>query len=490
MADGRRQNGRRAAHRGAWIAVLLLGAAASLCLAGGFSGIWQHLTAQSPRPYRLSAAVVLLGTAIVQARMACDAWRRAARGLHNRIVACQLSRADVALAAAAGCVVAYAVSLCLGPDPCVRYLFRALLAMHVTLCGWLVLGGRLPSQPSAALQRWFKVVFRTAAIGLIGVAIAEGSLRAMTRVTTPGAPPAWCAHQQARAMRCQTRDRRQGGPLLQQNIALPISGDRRQLTVLAGEIGLVESGGGNWLEWLARQAPKWEICNYSWPGCHEVQQAALLEYELASVAPEVVLVVVDVASLGKAGLEAPGAFDYRSLRLYQCLAPKPSLKASRRQLVPAAHENDWCEALAACVAPIPPRVQCRYGDALRALTRMSESCRAGGIELRLVIVPAAYQVDAGLCRRLCQRHGLEVGDLDVELPQRRVSAIAAQCGVPALDLLPILRTAAGPLYERESNAWNRAGHEFVGLAVAQWLDPASGPRIAQGQARSEAHVQR
>lgn len=482
MADGRRQLGRRAAHYSAWAAVLILAAIAAVCLAGGLGGVWQHLHAELPRPYRLSSAIVLLLAAGAQARLAYDVWRRSRHSQVDKNVLAvdkHTRLRDVALWAMAGAVGAFLLAPWLGPDPNVRYLFRALLAIDMTAAAWVALSPGCIFAHWLPRQGWPRGMLNAMATLLLVIAAAEGLLRAYTAAIDPDAPLAWYARGTA-----MTSRPRQSGPQANGNgysevkFAAP-QHNKSRVAVLAGDAGLFGGTRQGWLELVERRATSLDVCNCSRPGCCELHHAALLAKDVAPLQPRTVVLVIETASLGLTGPRTPGRFDWQSLQLYQRLT-----RAAPQRPVPSCSTvMDWPLMLLACQSPIPPQVQDRYDEIETALARLSETCHRQQIEFKLVLAPTAYQVDTALCRRLCQRHGVDLATMDLELPQRRLAELAAQVGAPTLDLLPTLRAATGPVYERESNQWNAKGHELAGHVVADWLDAPTDGQLARRAAR-------
>lgn len=481
MADGRRQLGRRAAHYSAWAAVLILAAIAAVCLIGGVGGVLEHLRAESPRPYRLSSALVLLFAVAAQGWLAFTVWRpsRYSRADKKVLTVGKNTRyRDVALWAVAGAVGAFLLALWLGPDPNVRYLFRALLAIDVTVAAWCALSPDCIFARRLPYHGWQRGILNAVAAMLLVIAAAEGLLRAYTVAIDPDAPLAWYARGTAMSPRQeQLRPRTNGSGYAEVKFAAPQHKSR--VAVLAGDVGLVGGTGQGWLNLVERRAATWDVCNCSRPGCCELHHAALLAQDVTPLQPRTVVLVIETGSLGLTGLRTPGTFDWQSLQLYQRLTSA----APRRPSPSPSVATDWPLLLLACQTPIPQQVQDRYGEIETALARLSEVCRRQQIDFKLVLAPTAYQVDTALCRRLCQRHGVDLAAVDLELPQRRLTALAAQVGALTLDLLPTLRAATGPVYERESNQWNAAGHELAGRVVADWLDAPTGGQLARRAAR-------
>jgi hypothetical protein len=115
---------------------------------------------------------------------------------------------------------------------------------------------------------------------------------------------------------------------------------------------------------------------------------------------------------------------------------------------------------------------------LSYLEEAAASCRRGGIELVVVLVPAACQVSPALCQTVARRAGLTAADLDLELPQRRLALESAQQGAAVIDLLPALRASAVSPYARNESTWNDHGQRIAADAVGEWLERRFGQLVA------------
>lgn len=111
------------------------------------------------------------------------------------------------------------------------------------------------------------------------------------------------------------------------------------------------------------------------------------------------------------------------------------------------------------------------------LLRARDLCAAAGVELRVVVLPSEVQVCARALRELLQVTGLRAEDLELEAPQRRVLAICQQLGVPALDVLSLLREtdARERVFYMANTHMNEVGNRVVAERVAEWLAPALRP---------------
>jgi hypothetical protein len=97
-------------------------------------------------------------------------------------------------------------------------------------------------------------------------------------------------------------------------------------------------------------------------------------------------------------------------------------------------------------------------------------CDAHGARVLVVAIPAEQQVSDVARQRWLERFGLDAGELDFTLPNRRLAALAAEAGLPLFDLTPgfAARVAAGAeLHLHSDNHWNIAGHAVAASLLAE-----------------------
>lgn len=113
------------------------------------------------------------------------------------------------------------------------------------------------------------------------------------------------------------------------------------------------------------------------------------------------------------------------------------------------------------------RVAKRYRNFFRELERFH-----GRLKSRLVvlILPSHSQVEEPAYKRAMALKA-RPKDYRRELPQERIGAWCRERGVPCLDLLPVLRTAAktARVYHRRDSHWNSAGNRVAGAALADFI---------------------
>lgn len=103
--------------------------------------------------------------------------------------------------------------------------------------------------------------------------------------------------------------------------------------------------------------------------------------------------------------------------------------------------------------------------------------RARGIAYVPFLIPTSVEVGGAGWQHVGWFGDAPPAGVEPGLPTRRLQAMFAARGVPAVDLSPILRRAGGDrLYFAQDGHWNRAGHAAVGEALA--------PALAEALART------
>lgn len=147
--------------------------------------------------------------------------------------------------------------------------------------------------------------------------------------------------------------------------------------------------------------------------------------------------------------------------------------------------DDWDAYVAACGPqlivcrkPINVAMQRCWKTTMKYLDDLTEGCRRANIPLALVIVPSPLQTNRPLLDAVCRREGCSLTDVDMELPQRRLAAYAADRKVPLFDLLPALRLCPVQPYVHQGWHWNEAGNEVAAQALTGWLQSTFATTLA------------
>jgi lysophospholipase L1-like esterase len=86
-------------------------------------------------------------------------------------------------------------------------------------------------------------------------------------------------------------------------------------------------------------------------------------------------------------------------------------------------------------------------------------------------IPEMAQFDDQMQARVMADYRFSEAEIDWDQPQRLLSAVADQTGIPELDLLPVFRARAdrADLYLRLDTHFTALGHAVTAEALAQFL---------------------
>jgi hypothetical protein len=259
-----------------------------------------------------------------------------------------------------------------------------------------------------------------------------------------------------------------------------------RIAALGDAMVLCGAAGTNYLDQVERRVPNVEIYNFGIPQVGPREYAAQLAHEVLAYQPDMVLTFISIGDDIAQPTPAPGPFDWRGLGIYQLgictLRPSGELAAP---LLDARFVNDregFLHAAAArltvCRTPIDGAMRDRWQETLFHLDQIVRICRDQEIATALVLVPGEFQVCSPLCESLRRNAGYDSNQLDLELPQRRLTEFADQRQIPVLDLLPHLRASTAHPYERNDYRWNDSGNAIAADVVGGWLQRRYGAQLA------------
>lgn len=260
-----------------------------------------------------------------------------------------------------------------------------------------------------------------------------------------------------------------------------------RLAVLGDDAVLSGNMRTNCVELLEQELPGTELYNFSLCGAGTGEYAAVFEQDASAYQPDMVLLFLSVGDdLNPEGHSA-GWLHWSSLRIVQWAQSAldyPGQESTGTITVSQANAYEDClQALATrlsvCRLPVTHDMESAWQHALRDLERLSRRCESREIPLAIVVVPSAYQVDDRLRRDLCLRQGLTKENLDLELPQRRLSVFAAAHRVGLVDLLPYLQRSKAPVFDAQKDRLNERGHRLACDAVSKWLHARLATKVAK-----------
>lgn len=464
--------GARARRPYAWRNLVPLASLSIVTLAAGLLFLAGHLRDPQPQPYRAAAGVTLLLVALCQTRLLHVGW------LKGTLALLRLDRRPLFWRwLAVGPVVCYLLAMLLGPDPAVVHVFVAALSVWATLAFVPVvlspavrkrLGAILARRPARRLG-WGAFLLCSAPL------ISEATVRLYAFAAGESLPATYVA----RGRKLPPGEWRHGRAVNSQGYW----DDEFQPATRPGVFRIAALGDGallsgtaetNYLAELERRVPGIEIYNFGLPDAGPREYAAQLGHEVAAYRPDLVLTFLSVGDDVTRQLPTPGAFDWRGLGLVQLAARLASAPGAATGEAPTGlSREEYLRAAAGqldiCRSPLDAAMLARWEESLAWLDRIARYCERHEIPHALVLLPGEFQVCPTLCEGLCRNAGCERGEIDLELPQRRLKSFADERELPVVDLLPQLRAAAEYPFERNAAALNDGGQRVVADALGGWL---------------------
>jgi hypothetical protein len=274
-----------------------------------------------------------------------------------------------------------------------------------------------------------------------------------------------------------------------------------RIAVVGDEIALGAAGPNGAFPILESALPVIKIFNFSAPKAGPPDYACQGVRNACRWQADVILTFVSVADDIVNEPQRESLFDWRSLCVPQMVlryagqgagdanasppsAPASALATSRPKVRDSA--DDWDAYVAACGpqltvcrTPISATVQSRWKTTLRHLDDLMNNCRRTNTPFALVIVPSPLQTNRPLLDAVCRREGCGPAEVDVELPQRRLAAYAADRNIPLFDLLPALKLSPEQPYVHQGWHWTAAGNAAAAQALTGWLQSTFGPTLAK-----------
>ena len=119
------------------------------------------------------------------------------------------------------------------------------------------------------------------------------------------------------------------------------------------------------------------------------------------------------------------------------------------------------------------------------VTALANQCREKRVAMALVVLPAKFQLNRPAREALLHQAGYGIDSLDLDLPQRRLAALAHQEELPILDLMPELRLSNRSLYMRGAETLNAEGRTVAQHAMCDWIERSvSSQRLLLADLRS------
>jgi lysophospholipase L1-like esterase len=230
------------------------------------------------------------------------------------------------------------------------------------------------------------------------------------------------------------------------------------------------------------------VYNFGVPGAGPRDYLAVIRQDVWRFAPDLVLVSFLTSDDATEHLPRPRYLDPRQHALYRLARgwlggpPQGFLMgqtggAPDRLSRPALSEEVFREVearrLTVFLSPPPPAVEKKWQRTFADLARIADECRRHGVPAALVLIPDEFQVNPAVLATALGDRGLDRGELDLELPQRRLRKFCADSGVACLDLLPAF-AGVPEVYAPHDTHWNARGNRLAAERIAEWLRPLCG----------------
>jgi len=129
------------------------------------------------------------------------------------------------------------------------------------------------------------------------------------------------------------------------------------------------------------------------------------------------------------------------------------------------------DRLRICVRDHQPQLVELAADIAQVLTRLDGEVRRTGADLVVMLIPDEYQVNEQLLRDSAAALGVTRSAIDLDAPQRRLTALLDAAGIRSVDVLPAFREAARhqSLYYERNTHWNDAGNALAARLLADYV---------------------
>ncbi len=453
---------------------------AAICLFGGLDSLIQHFRGGEPRPYRASSGVVLVLCAIVQVRVIGGS---RTMGTRRRSFFASSDAWWLVRFTAIAASVGYAIALLIGPDANLRYALRAWVATCYTGCLWYLITQRgTESSFGSRYGLWFKRCEVAATCSVALFIVVEVAMRLHAVLTNDTLGGIAIVRRQAFEPGSLYRGQRVNRLGYWDSEFEPRTQPGYfRIAALGDSAALSGVRQTNCLEQIEAILPGTEIYNFTLPRVGPREFAAVLKCDVLTYHPDLVLLFVSIHDDVTEQLPSPDMFDWRGLRVcqwgLQAIAAPGHLWHGT-----ALGERQWTQQdhfarFAICRTPIENHIERRWQSTLSHLSTIANVCDRHNIPLALVFVPAVFQVDSALRRRICRRGGYAASQVDLELPQRRLISFASQHEIPALDLMPEFKATPDRIYEEHRTTFSVMGQQIMVTTVSDWIERSFETRL-------------
>jgi|GEM_PF-2071647 len=286
--------------------------------------------------------------------------------------------------------------------------------------------------------------------------------------------------------------------------------DRIRIAALGDSfsVGTAVAYGDNYLTQLETALGGVEVCNFGVCGTGPREYQHLLATMVWNYQPDLVLVPIFIGNDITEWIATPSLAKFHPDALYVELLARRLGRLAREHwrsraegdtgdyrmgLGPSFSHRTYVELtagrLVVCRSPMLPPDEARWRLVEEYLDRIIKDCRSHQTPVAFVLIADEFQVHDALRSEAMVAQGWSEREIDLRLPQRRLSALAAERQVPCLDLLPSFAELGAAGHIPNDGHWSKAGHRLAASVVAQWLReqfPETLDRKAEQQAAKQS----
>jgi hypothetical protein len=238
----------------------------------------------------------------------------------------------------------------------------------------------------------------------------------------------------------------------------------------------------NYLTRLDHLLPHAEVYNFGVAGIGPREYLLILQRDVWRFQPDLILLSIFVGNDITETLSTPRHLDPRQHALYLLCQrawrigwgteSRDDTRAEQRLAGPplslAAFRAVEARRLAVCLRSPPEGLEKKWQRALSYLTEIVKDCKRYNTPLAVVLIPDEFQVNLVVRADALNDAGVNQVAVDLELPQRRLSAFFQGQHVACLDLLPAFTNAPDTYAVRDTH-WNARGNRLAADEINRWL---------------------
>ncbi|RKY20326.1 MAG: hypothetical protein DRQ55_08030 [Planctomycetota bacterium] len=144
---------------------------------------------------------------------------------------------------------------------------------------------------------------------------------------------------------------------------------------------------------------------------------------------------------------------------------------SRPAFTQEHHDRIVYRRMAVCDLDLTGLFESAVSRMYDVLARLRHSTSAVGAKLAILLVPAEYQIDESLLRRVAQARGRQLEEFDTKRPQRALIKACKRLHIPVLDAFDVVNEAGkrAPMFRPRETHVNDLGHALMAEQFSTFL---------------------